>query len=897
MRSEWSEASSWRDASASTRRPPSLVGRGEQLRLAAAALQRDGVVIGGPHGAGRSRMARELAAIARASGRCVDWVATSRSAAGIPLAALSGLLADGREGPPRTVGEAVAALATRSEKTREWVLACDDAHLLDVESAVVMRQFATRGKVSLLLTVCDEEECPEPVTALWRDELLARVDVPQLSKDLVSALLCDVLGAPLDGISLERIYRLCEGNLVYLRELVAAVDRDGGLERIGTAWRWNGPVSPSARLDELVWSRLAALAPAERTVLELLAWGEGLGAQLLRELAPGADLVAMESKGLIRVRGDGQRRPAGPARLLDTEVLRNRTPQLRADQICRTLAEAVEAKGARRADDRLAIALWHLTAGGGANIPVAVYLSAARSAHATIDPGLAERLARAAVHAAPASLAAGLLLAETLAWQGRHAEAAEAISGLDDIARSDADVTQLALTRAVTACWGRDEPCVAVEELLRAESRVTSAELRQELQAMRAGVHYAAGQAPAVVEAAADLMRAPSSPANLVRMHRAAVPALALTGRIEQALVEWDRCRCAAETIKGAVPEAVIGLPLAGAAALRAASRLAEADQLAAKVYRDASGSGVHFAAGAGAQMLGMIALDAGRVADARRWLGEAVTLLGSADLVGFLSLSWSSLARAHALSPDPDRDPPRPMAVEAAAAQLAAEKALSASRRSWAPQVEVGRAWVALAEGRHTEARALALEAAEAAAAVGFHTVALNAAHDALRLGARRSAHALLVQEADLVDGPLTAVYLEHALALEEQDGGRLDAVSRAFAALGCRLLAAEAATEAAAAHRCQGLPARSSASAACAAGHLATCQGALSPVIAEHGTATGLTAREREVAKLAAEGLSNREIAHHLGTSVRTVESHLAHVYSKLGVTRREQLTGLLA
>lgn len=896
MRSEWSEASSWRDASASTRRPPSLVGRGEQLRLAAAALQRDGVVIGGPHGAGRSRMARELAAIARASGRCVDWVATSRSAAGIPLAALSGLLADEPEGPPRTVGEAVAALAARSEKTREWVLVCDDAHLLDAESSVVLRQFAARGKVSLLLTVCDEEQCPEPVTTLWRDELLARVDVPQLNKDLVSTLLRDVLGAPLDGISLERIYRLCEGNLVYLRELVAAVDRDGGLERIGAAWRWNGPVSPSARLGELVWSRLVALAPAERTVLELLAWGEGLGAELLRELAPGADLVAMEAKGLIRVRGDGQRRPVGPARLLDTEVLRNRTPQLRADQICRTLAEAVEAKGARRADDRLAIALWHLTAGGGANIPVAVYLSAARNAHATIDPSLAERLARAAVHAAPASLAAGLLLAETLAWQGRHAEAAEAISGLDDIARSDADVTQLALTRAVTACWGRDEPCVAVEELMRAESRVTSAELRQELQAMRAGVQYSAGQAPAVVEAAAEVIRTPSSPANLVRMHRAAVPALALTGRIEQALAEWNRCRCAAETIKGAVPEAMIGLPLAGAAALRAASRLPEAEQLAAKVYRDASASGVHFAAGAGAQMLGMIALDAGRVGDARRWLGEAVTLLGSADLVGFLSLSWSSLARAHALSPDPDRDPPRPMAIEAAAAQEAAERSLAASRRSWAPQVEVGRAWVALAEGRHTEARALALEAAEAAAAVGFHTVALNAAHDALRLGARRPAHALLVREAELVDGPLTAVYLEHALALDEQDGGRLDAVSRAFAALGCRLLAAEAATEAAAAHRSQGLPARSSASAASAAGHLATCQGALSPVIAEHGTATGLTAREREVAKLAAEGLSNREIAQHLGTSVRTVESHLAHVYSKLGVTRREQLTGLL-
>jgi DNA-binding CsgD family transcriptional regulator len=873
-----------------------LVGRGEQLRVAAAALQRDGVVIAGPHGAGRSRLARELAAMARASGRCVDWLVTSRSATGIPLAALSGLLADGHEGPPRTVADAVAALAQRSRATKEWLLVCDDAHLLDEESAIAIRHLAAAGNTSLLLTVCDEGHCPEPITALWRDGLLPRVELAPLTKDLVSALLTEMFGAPLDGISLERIHRLCEGNLVYLRELMAAIDHDGGMERVGAAWRWNGPITPNARLEELVCGRLAQLPPAERAVLELLAWGESLGAALLAELAPGADLIAMESKGLIRAQGDGLRRPVRPARLLDTEVLRIRTPQLRADQICRTLAAAVEAKGARRADDRLAIALWHLTAGGGASVPVALYLTAARKAHATIDSGLAERLARAAVRAAPTSLAAGLLLGETLAWQGRHAEAAEAISGLDALARSDADIVQLALTRAVTACWGRDEPCVAVEGLMRAEGRVESAEHRQELQAMRAGVHYAAGQAPAVVAVAQEVMRAPSSPANQVRMYRAAVPALALTGQIEKAIAEWDRCQSAAEAVGDAVPEALIGLPLAGAAALRAAARLGEAEQLAARVYREASASGVHFAAGAGAQMLGMIALDAGRLADARRWLAEAVTLLGTSDLVGFLGLSWSSLARAHALSPDPNRYPARPMAAEAAAAQEEAQRALSAARRSWAPQVEVGRAWVALAQGRHTEARTLALEGAEAAAAVGFHTVALNAAHDALRFGAGRPAHERLARQADLVDGPLTAVYLEHALALDEQDGGRLDAVSRTFAALGYRLLAAEAATEAATAHRSQGLPARSSASSAAAAGHLAACQGALSPVIAEHGAATGLTAREREVAKLAAEGLSNREIAQHLGTSVRTVESHLAHVYSKLGVTRRENLSGLL-
>jgi DNA-binding CsgD family transcriptional regulator len=855
------------------------------------------VVLAGAHGVGKSRLARELTAVMRQSGRSAEWLVASRSAAAMPLAALSGLL---HAAAPQSVAEAVAQLTQRAGDAAGdggLLLVCDNAHLLDEASVVVLQHLAARGTARLLLTVCTDEDLPEPLTALWKDEILARIELAALGRDPISLLLRDVLGAPMDGISLERVDRLCEGNLVYLRELVSAGVRDESLRRVGAVWSFQGPLAPDARLSELVWARLAALRPPERAVLELLAWGQSLGAGLLGELAPQADLIAMESKGLIRVGGDGRRRPVRPARLLDTEVLRSRTPRLRADQVCRTLAAAVEAKGARRADDRLAVALWHLTAGGGANVPVALYLSAARNAHATIDPVLAERLARAAVSAAPNSLAAGLLLGETLGWQGRYAEAAQAISGLDALARSDSDVVQLALTRAVSACWGRGEPQAAVAELLLAEGRVTATEHRQELQSMRVGVHYAAGQAPEALEAAAEVMRAPSSPAILVRTHRAAVPLLALTGRIEKALEEWSRCEAAAAEAGDAIPEAQVTLPVAGAAALRAASRLAEAEQLAAHAYREASRLATRFTAGAGAQMLGMIALDAGRVADAARWLNEAATLLVSSDLVGFLSLSWSSLARTYAVTPDADAKESRPMAAEAAAAQENAEKALSPARRALAPQVELGRAWVALAQGRDTDARQLALDAAESAARSGFHAIALGAAHDALRFGARRAARTRLVEEAEFVDGPLTAVYLEHALAVEEQDGGRLDAVSRSFANLGTKLLAAEAASEAAAAHRSQGLPARSSASMAAAAGFLASCQGALSPVIAEHGgVATGLTSREREVAKLAVEGLSNREIAQHLGMSVRTVESHLAHVYGKLGVTGREQLSGLL-
>jgi DNA-binding CsgD family transcriptional regulator len=56
-------------------------------------------------------------------------------------------------------------------------------------------------------------------------------------------------------------------------------------------------------------------------------------------------------------------------------------------------------------------------------------------------------------------------------------------------------------------------------------------------------------------------------------------------------------------------------------------------------------------------------------------------------------------------------------------------------------------------------------------------------------------------------------------------------------------------------------------------------------------------LTASERRVAQLAAAGLSNRDIAQQLFITTRTVEGHLTHVYQKLDITSREQLTNTLA
>ena len=53
-----------------------------------------------------------------------------------------------------------------------------------------------------------------------------------------------------------------------------------------------------------------------------------------------------------------------------------------------------------------------------------------------------------------------------------------------------------------------------------------------------------------------------------------------------------------------------------------------------------------------------------------------------------------------------------------------------------------------------------------------------------------------------------------------------------------------------------------------------------------------TPLTAREREIAGLAAAGLSSDAIAQRLFLSVRTVDNHIQHVYQKLGIASRREL-----
>jgi ATP/maltotriose-dependent transcriptional regulator MalT len=210
-------------------------------------------------------------------------------------------------------------------------------------------------------------------------------------------------------------------------------------------------------------------------------------------------------------------------------------------------------------------------------------------------------------------------------------------------------------------------------------------------------------------------------------------------------------------------------------------------------------------------------------------------------------------------------------------------------------PELQLGAAWVAAAEGSVSEAIALARQAAEVAASQDQSAVEVVALHTAVCFGDRTVADRLTVL-ATQVDGPRAPAAAAHAAALAAADGAALHDASVQLEQMGALLLAADAAAQAAAAHTRHGQ--RGSAQAATARAHrlAQACEGARTPALAALAAPLPLTRREREIATLAGGGLSNRQIADRLVVSVRTIEGHLYRACAKLGVSDRSELAPLL-
>ena len=875
---------------------PALVGRSEELAFCETVLARTespGLVVTGAAGVGKTRLALELLRVAEAAGYATARATATEAGRDVPLGALVHVLpAEADAGAaPLDLLRSLRLAITGSGGGRPVALLVDDAHLLDGASAMLVQQLVTRREAVVIATIRTGEPAPDAVVSLWKDQGCEYLELQPLSLEESGVLVESLVGGDVDGETKHRLWMAGRGVPLVIRELVVdGLERRVLVEHNGL-WRRRGDLQAGRRLLELIGIRIGLLDTVERAVLELVAIGEPLGWSLLDE----GEVTAAEElmrRQLVLAAPDERRLDLRLAHPLFGESVRGAMTATRARAVERRLADALEATGLRRRGDLLRFAVWRLESGGDA--PPQLLVRAANLSEWLLQPVLAERLARAAV-AMGGGVPAERALARALIGQDRFVEADSILSLLAGRASTDDERVSVALAQARNLMVGFGRGSEAEAALAEAAQMVSDAALRRELELVRSWVLSRSGRSAAAAAASSAL--ADDKDANdgfRLRAAGIAAHALVQAGRADDALALVDRWQPTAEQ-QGGRTQLIETSPLLRAQyraarflALLHTGRLGQAHDTIEDAYARSLEDGSTEATALMAMGCGLGLLVQGRPRSAQRWLREAVQLMREADPSASLPYALALSAQAWG------------QVGNAAAARNAARDAEAATRpgTTWIYDADIlrGKAWAAAAEGASTAAQDLAGNAAARAESQTGLAAAVLAAHDLVRLRDAVGGSSSLTRLVEQVQGPLVEACAEHAAAVVSGEAERIEAAAARFAEMGAVLWAAEAESEASAAHRQAGREQSARAAGARAAQLLERCEGARTPALALAGPVEELTPREREIATLAAGGASNREIAERLVVSVRTVENNLQRAYGKLGIRNRRELAAAL-
>ncbi len=850
-------------------------------------LGKGGLVLAGPLGVGKTRLALECLKLAEAAGVSTARVTATRSASRLPFGALAPLLpavqseAGAVDDKADLLRRSAASLVERASG-RRLVLFVDDAHLLDDASATLVHQLVATGACTVVATLRSGETAPDAIVALWKDGPAERVELEGLESPAIEELLTSALGGPVDPATAARLADRCQGNVLFLRELVLGAVHTGVLRDEDGIWRLVGPLAPSERLVELVEARLGSLTSEERGLLELLSFAEPLGTAELDALADAAVAEGLERKGLIRSASQGRRLEVRLAHPIYGDVLRARIPTITGRVMAGSLAGVVEATGARRREDILRLATWRLD-GGGARPDL--MLAGATMARWRYDFPLAERLARAAIDAG-AGFDAALLIAQLASLQGRHEQAEADLARLaeqaiDDLQRSLVAVARVELLGVYLVRL--DEGRRVAEE---AEAAIRDPALRDSVTARASALLLAAEGFRAGAEAAAPLIKRAEGPA-LAWGCLVAGYSLGRLGRFAEAHEATSRGFAAHQALTQPLDWYPWVHLFFRCEALAHAGRFEEAEALVLAQYHQALADRSDEAQAWGAWWLARTVADRGHVQVALHHGREALALFRKIGRPLFINEVLGYVAMALALAG---------RAREANEALRAVDDlGLSATMYS-AVDLQQARAWTTAAAGDLRAARRSLGEAAALGRRIGDRVGEAAALHGVARLGEAKSVVGRLTELAGEIEGDLVPARAAFAAAAARRDPAGLEEVASSFETMGATLLAAEAAAEAAVCWRRDGNPKRA-ANAGVRAGVLAErCQGAVTPALHAVESRARLTPAEHETAVLAAAGHSNKDIADELFVTVRSVENRLQRVYHKLGISSRTELAAAL-
>lgn len=224
----------------------------EIARLRTIVLENGTAIIAAPAGLGKSHVARLLAHAARARGRSVETVTCVRDR--------------DEQLPDETAG-------------RGDLLIVEDAHLLGLDDVVRLTDLAIDPDRSVLITIdsgiswesARREACRRELTTLWTDRGVTRVDLTGIGYDEAVSIIEAVAGPNrIDVVTRARIVLLAEGNPRLLQELTRE-ELHRGTYSARQQSIMLGPSSMSPRIIDFVRPALQDMAVDEEYALVTLA--------------------------------------------------------------------------------------------------------------------------------------------------------------------------------------------------------------------------------------------------------------------------------------------------------------------------------------------------------------------------------------------------------------------------------------------------------------------------------------------------------------------------------------------------------------------------------------------------------------------------------------------------
>lgn len=871
-----------------------LTGRGRELATFDEAWRSPrvrAVAVFGEAGVGKTRLAEEFLDRAKTAGYHTARATASAAASAVPFGAIAHLLPAEIDfnNPVNWFAQVADALAAEhGQRIAPRMVCIDDLQLLDASSAVLIRQLLDADMLRLVCTVRAGAPFSEAVAALCTGDSACRIHLTPFDTAQVEVVLRRALGGPVARATVRTFAAISGGNPLYLRELVHGSLADGALDfdRDGQIWRLAGSqIAATPALTELIEARLASASADSMQVLELLALCEPLPIEDLQAVATAGELDRLESSGLITVTADNARTEVKLTHPLYGRCLAGNIPELRRRRLLSEQIERTKHHVSGPGGDARRFAAWQLAVSGSADpgslIQAAVIAMQAHDHRQALE--LLEALPESAQ-----SPEIRLLIVQLLLEQGLPERAEQVLASAKAEAEGEDQLLSLVLGRIYESLWraGSAEPATALIENIR--PYIVSADGNRALRYADGAMRIVSGDLGGGLALLEDLpLEREAGLLEAVRKGAAYFKVMAL--RLEGHIGESKKLAAAIDD--GGLAQLELPLPAFGAmplmsgAGLAVSGRLTEARAVSLQAYDELAGVENPVPRALAAADLGKVEWLLGRPASARRWLAEAAALARGHGSVHLLRETLSTLAACAAVLGDQD-------AAEKAVADCA-EYPQAGLGMAWGA---LGPAWVAALRGDLVSARAVLGETARQARIVGNHYCEAVVLADVARLGAAGEVAERLTELAGVCEGEFVPALAHLAAALAADDAEMLLAAGRELHGLGAELMAGEAAAAAAAAWRLAGETRRKAAAQQLVKDYTRNCEGAHTPLLASARPAAHLTARQRDIALLAANGTPSREIAEALHLSVRTVDSHLNSVYTKLGVTTRRQLAEAL-